>query len=65
MRIWSSPTNRLDAANTASADSAAIIEAATLENRFATRSARAGIPIHTGNAYTGSASSGPIGGWLS
>ena len=42
--------------------SAAIIEAASFENRFATSSGRAGIPIQAGNAYTGTASSGPIGG---
>ena len=51
-----------DAANTAKAERAASIEAASLEKTFATSSGRAGIPIQAGNAYTGSASSGPIGG---
>ena len=55
-------SSRLDPRKIITAERATIIDAASFENRLPTSSGSRGIPIHTGSAYTGIASSGPIGG---
>ena len=63
MAPCNSTSSRLDARKIITADRAAIMDAASLENRLPTSSGSRGISIHTGSVYTGSVSSGPSGNY--